>query len=111
MNNHFESVVVADQKVNDARIAVLIEYQAARANLRRRARSPAVIGGFLLGGIALGYFALGRDKSKHHAYREGTDGLSRVIETTRVLLPLLVAIIAATRAARAPGSKVAGAPR
>lgn len=111
MNKHFESIVVAEQQVDDARLAVLAEYGAARANLRRRARSPAVIGGLLLGGIAFGYVALGRGKSNHHVYRESTDAWSRVIETTRVLLPLLVAIVAATTAARVPASNIAGPPR
>src|SRR5674476_1211020 len=44
--------------------AVLAEYQAARAELRRRMGSPVFIGGVLLGAIALGYLALGRGKPK-----------------------------------------------
>jgi len=69
MNRRSDSVVLAEQQVAEARTAAIAEYQAARANLRRRMGSPVFIGGVLIGAI-VGYLALGRGKPKCHVSTE-----------------------------------------
>ena len=98
MNNRSDSIERAEQQVAEARTAVLAEYDAARAKLRRRVGSPVFIGGVLLGAIALGYVALGRGKRPVDPGSRGT--WLPVVKTVQVLLPLLLALNSATRAAR-----------
>lgn len=96
MNKRSDSIALAEQRVAEARTAALAEYQAARANLRRRVSSPIFIGGVLLGAIALGYLARGRGKPKHLVDPGNPGAWSRVVETVQVLLPLLMALNSAT---------------
>ena len=49
MNRRCDSIVLAEQQVPEARTAALAEYEAARAKLRHRIGSPALLGGILLG--------------------------------------------------------------
>jgi hypothetical protein len=59
-----DSIVRAEQQVAEARTAALAEYQAARAELRRRMSSLVFMGSVLIGAIALSYLVLGRGKQK-----------------------------------------------
>ncbi len=102
MNKHGDSIALAEQRVAEARTAALAEYEAARANLRRRMGSPILIGGVLLGVIALGYFTLGR--GKRPACADSPGAASRVVKTMQVLLPLWIALGSA--AARKPGAGI-----
>ena len=111
MNEHSDSIVLAEQQVAEARTAVLAEYQAARAKLRRRIGSPVFIGGVLLGAIALGYLALGRGKPKRLVDPGSTGAWSRAVKTVQVLLPLLMALDSATKAARRPDANISGTAR
>jgi len=111
MNKHSDSIVLAEQQVAEARTAVLAEYQAARAKLRRRVASPVFIGGVLLGVVALGYLALGRGKPKRLLYPESPGAWSRAVKTVQVLLPLLMALDSATKPTRRPGTNISGTAR
>ncbi len=106
MNRPSDSIELAEQQVAEARTAVLAEYDAARAKLRRRVGSPVFIGGVLLGAIALGYLALGRGKPKRLVDPQGPSAWWRVVKTVQVLLPLLVALDSATRPARRPRANI-----
>ena len=111
MNKRSDSIVLAEQQVAEARTAALAEYQAARAQLRRRMGSPVFIGGVLLGAIALGYLALGRGKPKRLLYPGSPGAWSRAVKTVQVLLPLLMALDSATKPARRPGTNISGTAR
>lgn len=111
MNERSDSIVLAEQQVAEARTAALAEFQAARANLRRRMGSLVFVGGVLLGGIALGYLALGRGKPKRLVHPKSPGAWSRMVKTVRVLLPLLMALNSATRAARRPRANISETAR
>ncbi len=100
MNKHSDSIALAEQQLAEARTAVLAEFHLARANLDRRVRSPVFIGGVLLGGVALGYFAARRGKAKRPLRPGSTSAWSLTLDTARVLLPLLMALGAAARTVR-----------
>jgi hypothetical protein len=111
MNRHSASIALAERQVADAQTAALVEYQAARANLRRRMASPAFIGGVLIGAIALGFLAAGRSSPKRPV-NSGRPGVwSRAATTVQVLLPLLLALNSATTAARRAGANAGGTAR
>ena len=86
MNKHTDSIVLAEQQVAEARTAVLAEYQAARANLRRRVGSPLFIGGVLLGALALGYLYRSRGKPTAVVYAASPSALTQVLKTLQLLL-------------------------
>jgi hypothetical protein len=111
MNERSDSIVLAEQQLAEARTAVLAEYQAARAKLRRRMGSPVFIGGVLLGAIALGYLALGRGKPKRPVHPGSPGAGSRVVKTVQVLLPLLMALNSATKGAHRPRANISGTAR
>ena len=111
MNRRSDSIALAEQRVAEARTAALAEYQAARANLRRRVGSPVFIGGVMLGAIALGYLALRRGKPKRRVDAESPGAWTRVFRTVQVLLPLLMALDSATRPARRPRADSSGTAR
>jgi len=104
MSKPGDSIALAELRVAEARTAALAEYEAARADLRRRMSSPVFIGGVLLGVIALGYFTLGRGKRSARA--EGSAASSGLVKTMQVLLPLWIALGSATKAARKPGTGI-----
>ena len=108
MNKRSDSIVLAEQQVAEARTAALAEFQAARAKLRRRMGSPVFIGGVLLGTIALGYLVPGRGKPKRFVYPGSPGAWSRAVKTVQVLLPLLMALNSATKAARRPRANFSG---
>ena len=111
MNKRSDSIVLAEQQVAEARTAVLAECQAARTKLRRRVGSPVFIGGVLLGAIALSYLALRRGEPKRLIYRGSPGAWSRVVKTVQVLLPVLMALNSATKAARGPRANISGTAR
>ena len=111
MNKRSDSIVLAEQQVAEARTVALAEYQAARAQLHRRMGSPVFIGGVLLGAIALGYLALGRGKPKRLVYPGSPGAWSRAVKTVQVLLPLLMALHPATKAAHRPRANISGIAR
>ncbi len=98
---HSDPIALAEQQVVEARTAVLAEYYMARAKLNRRAGSPVFIGGVLLGAVALGYFTAHRGKAKRTIHPANPGAWSLALNTARVLLPLLMALGAASRSARA----------
>ena len=101
MNKHSDSIVLAEQQVVEARTAALAEYQVARVKLRRHISSPALIGGVLLGAIAVGYLALSRSKQKRLVYQGSPGAWTRVVKTIQVLM-LLMAHHSATKNAHRP---------
>ena len=111
MNRRCDSIVLAEQQVAEARTAALAEYEAARAKLRHRIGSPALLGGILLGGIALGYLVLGRGKPKRLVDPGSAGAWSRAAKTVQVLLPLLMALNSASKAAHRPRANVSGTTR
>src|ERR1035437_5057274 len=111
MNERSGSIVLAEQQLAEARTAVLAEYQAARAKLRRRMGSPVFIGGVLLCALALGYLALGRGKPKHPVHPGSPGAGSRVGNAVQVLLPLLMALNSATKGAHRPRANISGTAR
>jgi hypothetical protein len=111
MNKRCDSIALAEQQVAEARTAVLAEYQAARAKLRHRMGSPVFIGGVLLGAVALGYLALGCGKPKRLADPGSLGAWARVGKTVQVLLPLLMALNSATKAAHRPRANISGTAR
>jgi hypothetical protein len=111
MNRRCDSIVLAEQQVAEARTAALAEYEAARAKLHHRFGSPVFIGGVLLGGIALGYLALGRGKPKRLVDPGGAGAWSRAVKTVQVLLPLMMALNSASKAAHRPRANVSGTTR
>lgn len=104
MNRRPETIAMAEQQVAEARTAVVAEYRSLRANLDRRARSPVFIGGVLLGAIALGYCAVRRDKAERPVRARGRQW-PRALKAAQLLLPLFMALGAATRPARKPGAE------
>ncbi len=108
MNKCSDSIVLAEQQVAEARTAALDEYQAARANLRRRLGSPVFIGGVLLGAIALSYLALGRGRPKRPVYPESPGVWWSVVKAVPVLVPLLIALDSAIKPSRRPGADIKG---
>lgn len=111
MNKRCDSIILAEQQVAEARTAVLAEYQAARAKLRHRMGSPVFIGGVLLGAVALGYLALGCGKPKRLADPGSASAWARAGKTVQVLLPLLMALNSATKAAHRPRANISGTAR
>lgn len=107
MNRLSGSIVLAEQRVAEARMDAFAEFQAARAQLRRRMGSPVFIGGVLLGAVLLG-LALGRGKPRRRADTGSPGAWSLAIKTAQVLLPFLLALNAA--AAR-PRANIDGTPR
>jgi hypothetical protein len=98
--------VLAEQQVAEARAAAFAEFQAARAQLRRRMGSPVFIGGVLLGAVLLG-LALGRGKPKRLADTGSPGAWSQAVSTVRVLLPFLVALNSAAARPRADTGRTA----
>jgi len=86
MNEHPRPIFLAEQQVGQARMAVLAEYQAARANLRRRVGSPLVIGGVLLGALVLGYLCRRRGKPTLAVYPASPGVLTHVGKALQLLL-------------------------
>jgi hypothetical protein len=111
MNKRSDSIVLAEQQVAEARTAVFAEYQTARAQLNRRMGSPVFIGGVFLGAIALGYLALGRGKPKRLVSPGSPGAWSQAVKTVQVLLPLLIALNTATKAAPRPRANISGTAR
>jgi hypothetical protein len=111
MNKRCDSIVLAEQQVAEARTALLVEYQAARAKLSHRMGSPVFIGGVLLGAIALGCLAFGCGKPKRLADPGSTGAWARAGKTVQVLLPLLMALNSATKAAHRPRANISGTAR
>jgi hypothetical protein len=111
MNKRCDSILLAEQQVAEARTAVLAEYQAARAKLSHRMGSPVFIGGILLGAIALGYLAIGCGKPKRLAGPGSQSAWARAGKTVQVLLPLLMALNSATKAAHRPRATISGTAR
>lgn len=111
MNKRSDSIALAEQQVAEARTAALAQYQAARAQLRRRIGSPVFIAGVLLGAIALGYLALGRGKPKRLVDPGSPGAWARAVKTVQVLLPLLMALNSATKAAPRPDANIGRTPR
>jgi len=111
MNKRSDPIVLAEQQVAEARTAALAEYQAARVKLYRHISSPVFIGGVLLGAIALGYLALGRGKPKRLADPGSPGAWARAGKTVQVLLPLLMALNSATKAAHRPRANISGTAR
>ena len=68
--------------------------------------SPALIGGILLGAIAVGYLALSRGKPKRLVYQGSPGAWTRVVKTVQVLLPLLMALNSATKTAHRPRASI-----
>ena len=108
MNKRSDPIVLAEQQVAEARTAALAEYQAARVKLYRHISSPALIGGVLLGAIAVGYLTLSRGKPKRPVFPGITGAWSRVGKTVQVMLPLLMALNSATKAAHRPRTNISG---
>jgi hypothetical protein len=106
MNERPDSIVLAEQQVAEAGTAALAEYQAAKAKLRRRVASPLFIGGVLLGAIALGYLAPARRKPKCSVCPARLGAWSRALNAVQVLLPLMIALSSATKAARRSGADI-----
>ena len=106
MDRSCDSIALAEQQVAEARTAALAEYEAARAKLRRCAGSPVFIGGVLLGATALGYLAFGRGRPKRRVDTGRPGAWSRAAGTMQVLLPLLIALNSASKAARRPRGNI-----
>jgi len=106
MNKRSDPIVLAEQQVAEARTAALAEYQAARVKLYRHISSPALIGGVLLGAIAVGYLTLSRGKPKRLVYQGSPGAWTRVVKTVQVLLPLLMALNSATKTAHRPRASI-----
>ncbi len=111
MNRRADSIALAEQQVAEARLAAFAEYDAARARVRRRVRSPVVIGGVLLGAVALGYLAFRYGKRRRRADSSNPDAWALAARTVRVLAPLLVALVSATGAARGRRAEISGTAR
>jgi len=102
------AIDLAEQDVVEARLEVLANYHSARAQLRRRVASPMFIGGALLGVIAVGYFALVRDRPRRVVYAKVPGPLDRIVAAAQVLMPLMIAFNRAPKAARRPGVDARG---
>ncbi|MFA5914137.1 MAG: hypothetical protein WC830_11335 [Burkholderiales bacterium] len=111
MNERPDTIALAEQRVAEARTAVIADYRSVRANLNRRARSPAVVGGVLLGALALGYVAVRRRKPERAVGPRGAGRWSLALNTLQLLLPLLTVLGARTRTARRPGGEAGAAKR
>lgn len=88
MNSHSNAIVLAEQQVTEARAAVLAEYQAAQAKLRRRVTSPLFIGGVLLGALVLGYLYRRSGKPEAVVCAASPGAWTQVLRTVQVLVPL-----------------------
>lgn len=99
MNKSPVSIESAEQDLAESRALLQAEYRAIEAKVRRRATSPLLVGGVLLGAAAIGYLAAGkRDKPDRPAPREKRGAWSQVLQIGQMLLPLLGAFKAAQEA-------------
>ncbi len=111
MNRRLDPIALAEQQVAEARTAAFAEYEAARARVRRRVRSPVFIGGVLLGAVALGYVVLARGKRRRRVDPGSEGAWTLAAKTVQVLVPLLMALVSTTRAARRSRAKISGSAR
>lgn len=94
-----DSVELAEQEVIGRKRTAQAQYDALQAKLRNQASSPKVIGGVLVGAIALAYFVFGgRSKPKRRAGKQGGGTWSLMLETAQTLVPLFGALHAARQA-------------
>ena len=111
-----DSIDLAEKRVAERKAAMLREYDALEAKVRRAASSPKVLGGVLIGTIALAYFVIaGRGKPKRVVVEKGGRVWPQVLRTAQVLLPLVGALKAskaadAAKSAKKKVSKATGTP-
>jgi len=111
MTERPDSIALAEQEVAEARVAAFAEYQAARARVRRhvrRAVSPVVIGGVLLGAFALGYLLVARGRRRRRSEHERLNAWMVAARTVQVAAPLIMALVSASRAAHARRTRISG---
>lgn len=113
MNRLPASIESAEQELRQSRAALLAEYRAIEARMRRSARSPLVVGGVLLGAAAIGFLAVHkRNERARPQPREQRGVWPTVVQVGQMLLPLLAALKAAQEATagRKAISRATGTP-
>lgn len=100
MQNPPDSIESAEREVIARKAMMRAQYDALQTKLREGASSPKVIGGVLVGAIALGYWVMrGGRKQKRVLVTEKRSGTwSMLLDTARTLAPLLGALHAAREA-------------
>jgi ABC-type transporter Mla maintaining outer membrane lipid asymmetry permease subunit MlaE len=111
MTERPDSIALAEQEVAEARAAALAELEVARARVRRRASSPLVVGGVLLGAVALGWLVVAGARRRRRVDAEGPDPWMVAARTVQVMVPLLMALVSAGRAAHARRARIGGDAR
>lgn len=109
MENDF--VKQAERLVAARRAITRAHYEALDTRLRRQASSPKLIGGVLLGAIAIAYLAFGRSgKGKRVSKESGI--LPLVLKAAQIAVPLVGTLHAAreAKAARKTVSRATGTP-
>jgi len=100
MQNPPNSIESVEREVAARKAMVRAQYDALQTKLREGASSPKVIGGVLVGAIALGYFMMSRDRKRERVVvtekRSGT--WSMMLDAARTLAPLLGSLHAARQA-------------
>ncbi len=96
MNESVDSIETAERRVADAKAVMSAEYHAVVAKTRRSASSPLLVGGILLGALAIGYFAAGKRRAPAVALAREKRGVwPQLLQIGQILLPLLGALKAA----------------
>ena len=100
MQNPSDPIESAEREVAARKAMVRAQYDALQTKVREQASSPKVIGGVLVGAIALGYLMMGRGrKQKRVVVTEKRGGTwSMMLDTARTLAPLLGSLHAARQA-------------
>lgn len=113
MNESVDSIATAERLVADAKAVMAAEYHTVIAKTRRSASSPLLVGGVLLGAMAIGYLAVGkRGKPDLALTREKRGAWPQLLQIAQILLPLLGALKAAqeAKAGRKAIVRATGAP-
>ncbi|WP_298622469.1 hypothetical protein [uncultured Zoogloea sp.] len=100
-----------EREVEEGRMVAHAEYQALRKRLRRRLDSPLIIGGGVLAGIAVGYLAGGRGRTRGRHQAGRPHNWMQVLGVLRVLTPLWLARRSASRALADGGETAAAGER
>src|SRR5450830_1818738 len=100
MNNSSAALESAEARVAASKAGIVAQVHALKSTVRRRVKSPYVIGGLVIGAAAAGYFAVTRSaKPRVPSSRPAARGsLTSVLKTAQMLLPLLGALGAAATA-------------
>jgi hypothetical protein len=100
-----DSIASAEREVAGRRAVALAEYRALQTKLQRQASSPKVIGIVLIAATAIAYFVIAGRRKPKRVVMEKAGAWSQVLDTAKLVLPLVGALKAAKAAKHAQSAK------